>query len=262
MSLRTCFASLAVGLCFALLCAESGLSQLVGSQAVTSDNKLLCMAEMVSNIENRYIQWKYNHWHQLNAYDKCRFGIFQLHKTRHPGLLCCPGKPFEGVSWEVLPYRLQHCKARVASTCHLQQVCREAGFNHVVALCRALHVMMPDLGDECTSYLKSVADTFKTTNGKFEVVPTFVPATQINSEVEFMLQHNLANSHDGWIVDPMGFVRIHSFGGFKDLTQLVTTSEELAWSDVQSYVRDVAVTFKNQVVALPLDANVNLLYYR
>lgn len=52
--------------------------------------------------------------------------------------------------------------------------------------------MLPDLGDSVTDYFKNVSETFKDSES-VEVVPTFVPAAQINSEIEFELEHNLTN---------------------------------------------------------------------
>lgn len=56
--------------------------------------------------------------------------------------------------------------------------------------------MLPDLSDTATANFKTLSDSFKDREG-VEVVPTFVPAAQINSEIEFELEHNLTNSHDG-----------------------------------------------------------------
>ncbi len=64
------------------------------------------------------------------------------------------------------------------------------------SLPQALHIMLPDLSDTATADFKQLSDSFKDREG-VEVVPTFVPAAQINSEIEFELEHNLTNSHDG-----------------------------------------------------------------
>jgi hypothetical protein len=62
---------------------------------------------------------------------------------------------------------------------------------------QALHVMMPDLGRDFTTFLQTMSDEFKGTYG-VEVIPTYVPSSQIVSEIRFELEHNLTNSHDGY----------------------------------------------------------------
>ncbi|PNH02646.1 hypothetical protein TSOC_011361 [Tetrabaena socialis] len=134
--------------------------------------------------------------------------------------------------------------------------------------------MLPDLGDDVTQYFKSLSDQFKDMEG-VEVVPTFVPASQINSEIEFELEHNLTNSHDGWILDPMGMGTIFNFDGFQDLTPFVRTAmvvnnvstDVIRWDDVHPYFQNTSVYYdstlrKFVVVTLPLDGNIKLLYYR
>ncbi len=47
---------------------------------------------------------------------------------------------------------------------------------------------------------------------------------QVDAEVEFMLQHNLANSDDGWIMDPSNFGTVSLLGGFYPLDSLVNNA--------------------------------------
>jgi len=199
-----------------VLLASGCRAQLTGTMdsayPSTSDNKLLCMAEMVSNIEK-----------------SCSQPDVQGYYVALEALL----KQFLGK-------------------------CFQTNFTQN----RALHVMMPDLGDRSTEWLKAQADLFKDQSQVEDVVPTFVPATQINAEVEFMLQHNLANSHDGWIMDPSGFGIVSKYGGFYDLTAAVNSPLlGLDWPDVLPLVRQRHVAYKGEVVAFPLDLNANLLFY-
>jgi ABC-type glycerol-3-phosphate transport system substrate-binding protein len=84
----------------------------------------------------------------------------------------------------------------------------------------------------------------------------------MSMQVEFMLQHNLANSHDGWILDPSGFGIVSKYGGFYDLTAAVNNPLlGLDWGDVLPLVRQRHVAYKGEVVAFPLDLNANLLFY-
>lgn len=185
----------------------------------SSDNKLLCMAEMVSNIE-----------------DSCSKSDVQGYYVALENLL----------------------KQSLGK-------CFHANFSAN----RALHVMLPDLGDNVTTYLKLQSDSFYDGNAeRMEVVPTFVPSGQINSEVEFELEHNLTNSHDGWILDPMGLGSIFSYGGFQDLTPTAHPLVDLVrWDDIHPFFRSTSKYYDSStkqvyVVTLPLDGNIRMLYYR
>jgi hypothetical protein len=57
--------------------------------------------------------------------------------------------------------------------------------------------MFPDLGEDINDLLRNVASDLKNVNDGMEVVPTFVPASSINSEIEFELEHNLTNRSAG-----------------------------------------------------------------
>eukprot|EP00198_Chlamydomonas_reinhardtii_P006519 XP_001695855.1 predicted protein [Chlamydomonas reinhardtii] len=199
-----------------LVCALVAMGMVSGQDTTsssTSDNKLLCMAEMVSNIETS-----------------------------------CSKPDIQGYY--------------VALESLLKDYLRKC-FHTNFSSSRALHTMLPDLGDSVTDYFKNVSETFKDSES-VEVVPTFVPAAQINSEIEFELEHNLTNSHDGWVLDPMGMGSIFNFDGFQDLTATVkpaviasNASDIIKWDDVHPYFQR-----KFLVVTLPLDGNIKLLYYR
>ncbi|GLI68043.1 hypothetical protein VaNZ11_012366 [Volvox africanus] len=188
----------------------------------TNDNKLLCMAEMVSNIES-----------------SCSKPDVQGYYVALENLL----KDY-----------LRKC------------------FHTNFTSSRALHTMLPDLGSGVTAYFKRLSETLS--YSAMEIVPTFVPASQINSEIEFELEHNLTNSHDGWILDPMGLGTIYKFGGFEDLTAYVDTSivglnqpESMQWGDIHPYFQNTSTYYdkalhKFIIVVLPLDGNMKLLYYR
>ena len=64
--------------------------------------------------------------------------------------------------------------------------------------------MFPDLGEDVNQLLKDVASDFHVGNDGVEVVPTFVPASSINSEIEFELEHNLTNRSDQWLCGRLG----------------------------------------------------------
>lgn len=135
--------------------------------------------------------------------------------------------------------------------------------------------MLPDLGDGLTAYFKGLADGFGVAlaaKERVEVVPTFVPAAQINSEIEFELEHNLTNSHDGWVLDPIGMGSIYNFNGFQDLSRVTVSvmaneTDVVGWSDVLPFFRNTSTYYdaaikKLLVVTMPLDGNMRLLYYR
>ncbi|KAG2501553.1 hypothetical protein HYH03_000060 [Edaphochlamys debaryana] len=210
---------------FALALASQAVAQDTSGTGTSSDNKLLCMAEMVSNIETS-----------------------------------CSKPDIQGYY--------------VALESLLKDYLRKC-FHTNFSSNRALHTMLPDLGDGATEYFKGLSEGFKDME-LIEVVPTFVPAAQINSEIEFELEHNLTNSHDGWILDPMGMGSIFNFDGFQDLTQVVNVDparpdnaslDVINWKDVHPYFQNTSTYYdstlrKFVVVTLPLDGNIKLLYYR
>lgn len=52
-------------------------------------------------------------------------------------------------------------------------------------------------------------------------------------------------------------------GGYlADLTARVEADSTLQWNDVPSYIRDVAITYQGRIYAIPLDADVFVLYVR
>ncbi|KXZ55594.1 hypothetical protein GPECTOR_2g1144 [Gonium pectorale] len=86
---------------------------------------------------------------------------------------------------------------------------------------------------------------------------------------------NIEDSHDGWILDPMGMGSIFNFDGFQDLTQVVgsnislngTIRDLIVWDDVHPFFQNTSVYYDSQqrkflTVVLPLDGNIKLLYYR
>lgn len=70
---------------------------------------------------------------------------------------------------------------------------------------QALHLMMPDLSEATTEWLKRKADAFKDGGLVEDVVPTFVPDTQINAEVIF-----LSLAYSSYLCRWVG-VLLHSF---------------------------------------------------
>lgn len=163
--------------------------------------------------------------------------------------------------------------SRVSSGCFIVLCEGENNQLRSFDVMQALHTMLPDLGAGVTLYFKNLSDNFNYSQ-LMEVVPTFVPASQINLEIEFELEHNLTNSHDGWILDPMGLGTIYNYDGFEDLTTyvdppviMVNETEDVWWADVHPYFQITSRYYdkalrKFIIVVLPLDGNIKLLYYR
>ncbi|MEW5319088.1 MAG: hypothetical protein WDW38_010259 [Sanguina aurantia] len=167
---------------------------------------------------------------------------------------------------------------------------------------KAIHVMLPDISPANTAYLTGVAAAFSsypngfkvrtfvlwvfdpkpstptgvpstalsllaTNNSVVQVIPTFVPAAQINSEIAFQLDHNLTNSHDAWMLRPYGVGDIFALGGFARFTPATLNGTDLDWADVEPLKRTFGAQWgsaggSEDTVVLPLEANMQLLYYR
>lgn len=100
-----------------------------------------------------------------------------------------------------------------------------------------------------------------------QVIPTFVPAAQINSEIGFELDHNLTNSHDAWMLHPDGIGDIFALGGFAQFTPAILNGTDFEWTDVAPLKRTYAAQWGSdggyeETVVLPLEADMQLLYYR
>lgn len=65
-------------------------------------------------------------------------------------------------------------------------------------------------------------------------------------------------------MDPKSFGTILASGtqGLANLTEIVRTDAELDWPDIVPFVRDMSSSYNGQVVGMPTEANMNLLYYR
>ncbi|MEW5301527.1 MAG: hypothetical protein WDW36_004384 [Sanguina aurantia] len=132
---------------------------------------------------------------------------------------------------------------------------------------KAIHVMLPDISPANTAYLTGVAAAFSSYPNGFKVIPTFVPAAQINSEIAFQLDHNLTNSHDAWMLRPYGVGDIFALGGFARFTPATLNGTDLDWADVEPLKRTFGAQWgsaggSEDTVVLPLEANMQLLYYR
>ncbi|KAJ9513887.1 hypothetical protein QJQ45_020972, partial [Haematococcus lacustris] len=216
----------------------------------SADNKLLCMAEMVSSIES-----------------SCS----------------APGTPGYYVALEDL---LQQYLSRCFHTLFPQD--------------RGLHILLPDINAAATAWLRAKAQGSSLLQVG-QVVPSFVPAAKVDAEVAFMLQHQLVNSHNAWMLQPqvtlltliviisiiiiiifssssssssssalarpltpllMGYGDVGLLNGFLPLDSLAASNAALAWPGILPIVQQRQAKYLGKVVAMPLDMHVNLLFYR
>ncbi|KAL6749897.1 nucleotide cyclase [Haematococcus lacustris] len=177
----------------------------------SADNKLLCMAEMVSSIES-----------------SCS----------------APGTPGYYVALEDL---LQQYLSRCFHTLFPQD--------------RGLHILLPDINAAATAWLRAKAQGSSLLQVG-QVVPSFVPAAKVDAEVAFMLQHQLVNSHNAWMLQPQGYGDVGLLNGFLPLDSLAASNAALAWPGILPIVQQRQAKYLGKVVAMPLDMHVNLLFYR
>ncbi|GFH22068.1 predicted protein, partial [Haematococcus lacustris] len=80
--------------------------------------------------------------------------------------------------------------------------------------------------------------------------------------VAFMLQHQLVNSHNAWMLQPQGYGDVGLLNGFLPLDSLAASNAALAWPGILPIVQQRQAKYLGKVVAMPLDVHVNLLFYR
>ncbi|GFH15419.1 guanylate cyclase domain-containing protein, partial [Haematococcus lacustris] len=81
-------------------------------------------------------------------------------------------------------------------------------------------------------------------------------------QVAFMLQHQLVNSHNAWMLQPQGYGDVGLLNGFLPLDSLAASNAALAWPGILPIVQQRQAKYLGKVVAMPLDMHVNLLFYR
>ncbi|GFH18467.1 predicted protein [Haematococcus lacustris] len=77
-----------------------------------------------------------------------------------------------------------------------------------------------------------------------------------------MLQHQLVNSHNAWMLQPQGYGDVGLLNGFLPLDSLAASNAALAWPGILPIVQQRQAKYLGKVVAMPLDMHVNLLFYR
>ncbi len=70
------------------------------------------------------------------------------------------------------------------------------------------------------------------------------------------------NSYDAIVYDPQWMGDFASAGYLLDLTSMVNSDPALQWNDIQPYFRDFSASYKGKVYDIPLDGDLQMVYYR
>ncbi len=70
------------------------------------------------------------------------------------------------------------------------------------------------------------------------------------------------NSYDALVYDPQWMGDFAAAGYLLDLTDMVQSDQYLDWNDILPYFRDFSATYKGRVYNIPLDGDVQMVYYR
>lgn len=110
------------------------------------------------------------------------------------------------------------------------------------------------------SFLMRKAEEYRQLTGT-KVVMTVVKFTETVHEIVHELTFNMTR-HDGWIYDPAGISDAMRVGALEDMQEFIDNDAQIAWQDITRFVRESTAMYKGQVVGIPLDGDVQLLYYR
>ncbi len=70
------------------------------------------------------------------------------------------------------------------------------------------------------------------------------------------------NSYDAIVYDPQWMGDFASAGYLLDLTSMVQSDANIQWNDILPYFRDFSASYQGKVYDIPLDGDVQMVYYR
>ncbi|EFJ47381.1 hypothetical protein VOLCADRAFT_92015 [Volvox carteri f. nagariensis] len=142
---------------------------------------------------------------------------------------------------------------------------------------RAVRVMVPNTG--LAGLLQSHAKEFEAVTGIrvslnpvsfYEVVSLLllsllvvvVVMVMVGKEIQQELTAGIREFSDGWVIDPAVTGEIASLNGFKSLDEYIPEDASLQWNDISRFFRAASAIYDGKVVAIPLDGDLMLMYYR
>lgn len=70
------------------------------------------------------------------------------------------------------------------------------------------------------------------------------------------------NSYDAIVYDPQWMGDFASAGYLLDLTDMVKNDQTIQWNDIQPYFREFSASYQGHVYDIPLDGDLQMVYYR
>jgi len=122
---------------------------------------------------------------------------------------------------------------------------------------RPLRILAPDQGKEA---LEPRAHEFQDKTG-YRVIFDYVDIPNLAMEVMLALQQNPL-LYDGWVIDPTSIVDISTLGGLQPLDTFISNDEDIDWTDITRFMREVSLTYNSSIIGLPMSGKTSTLYYR
>ncbi len=102
-------------------------------------------------------------------------------------------------------------------------------------------------------------DFEKLTGAKINVIT--VPFSDLYSKILTDFSTG-TNSYDAIVYDPQWMGDFASAGYLLDLTSMVQSDTNIQWNDILAYFRDFSASYQGKVYDIPLDGDVQMVYYR
>ncbi|GLI71278.1 hypothetical protein VaNZ11_016406 [Volvox africanus] len=128
-----------------------------------------------------------------------------------------------------------------------------------VDVARAVRIMVPMTG--MVALLQRHADEFEAATG-VRVILNPVLFYEVGKEVLQELTAGISDFSDGWVIDPAITGQVASLNGFKSLDDYIPEDASLQWNDISRFFRTASAIYDGKVVAIPLDGDLMLMYYR
>jgi hypothetical protein len=125
---------------------------------------------------------------------------------------------------------------------------------------QVLRILVPKVFPDAT--LSSWAEGYRNATG-VTVMYTQVDFLKTVPEVDYEVKANVSlMNHAGWLLDPAGISLIGGDGGLADLGPRIKDDPNIDWNDITPFFRDRSSVFDRKIVAVPLDGDLLLMYYR
>ncbi|GMH38948.1 hypothetical protein BSKO_06846 [Bryopsis sp. KO-2023] len=124
----------------------------------------------------------------------------------------------------------------------------------------AIHVLVSDVGSDLVAGLLQRAVDFSAITGH-EVIVHGVSEEEMLQQMDDQLSSEDL-FYSGWILPHIFVPKLSEQGALLDVTTNVTENQGLDWEDVVQYFQDYGAKYLDKIMAIPMDGNMMILYYR